>query len=90
MIFQTLAREGQGRPLLWWAVGVWEKHGPWSLRFLGFVPLGRRMPETILVLFPQLHSSLYLSKWEDRTWESCHTREGLPFFRATMVDIATL
>lgn len=54
-------------------VGLSSEFRPGSLRTLGFVPLGQRMPETISVLFPQLHSGPDMSKWEDRTWESCHT-----------------
>lgn len=51
----------QGRAGLTPAV-VDVRGGPWSLRFWGFVPLGQRMPETILILFPQLRSGPSLSK----------------------------
>lgn len=53
--------------------GLSSEFGPGTLKFLGFVPLGRRMPETILVLFPQLRSGPNMSKRGDRPWEGCHT-----------------
>lgn len=81
-----LGRAGLAGPLLWGGqlesgrnIGLSLEFGPGSLRFLGFVPLGQRVPERILVLFPQLRFGPNMSEQGDRTWESGHTREGLSF-----------
>lgn len=68
-------------------VGLSSEFRPGSLRSLGFVPLGQRMPETILVLFPQLHSGPNMS---GQIAGELSYMKGVFFFRATMVDLTTL